>query len=120
MKQRCVDPNCIGWADYGGRGISVCERWANSYADFLSDMGEKPKGYSIERIDVNGNYCLENCKWIPLSEQSKNKRNSVKYEYKGRVIVQNDLSKMLGIDNGRLLSMRKAGNLPQGVIEVTR
>jgi hypothetical protein len=120
MKQRCSDPNCIGWADYGGRGISVCERWANSYADFLSDMGEKPTGYSIERIDVNGNYCLENCKWIPLSEQSKNKRNSVKYEYKGRVVIQNDLSKMLGIDNGRLLSMRKAGNLPQGITEVTR
>jgi hypothetical protein len=119
MKQRCRDPSSIGWEHYGGRGISVCERWLTNFANFLEDMGEKPDGYSIERIDVDGNYCPENCKWIPLSDQGKNKRNSVKYNYNGQVVVQAELARMIGIDQGALMKLRKANSLPQGVAQVT-
>lgn len=76
MKQRCSDPNADFYCDYGGRGITVCERWATSFEDFYADMGERPKGYSIDRVDVNGDYEPSNCKWSTGSNQSFNTRMS--------------------------------------------
>ena len=73
MRRRCNSPKDTGYKDYGGRGIKVCQRW-NKFNNFLADMGERPKGYSLERIDVNGNYEPKNCKWIPMSEQGQNTR----------------------------------------------
>jgi hypothetical protein len=73
MLQRCLNSNDPAFVDYGGRGITVCERW-RSFASFFEDMGPRQLNYSIERIDVNGNYEPANCKWIPLSEQPKNTR----------------------------------------------
>jgi hypothetical protein len=75
MKERCSNPNHKAYKDYGGRGIMVCERWINSYVNFLKDMGKKPSNdYSIDRINVNGNYEPSNCKWATKVEQQKNKR----------------------------------------------
>lgn len=80
MKRRCFDPKCHKYKNYGSRGITICDRWldpVNGFQNFLSDIGPRPsKGYSIERIDVNGNYTPENCKWIPIKEQSYNKTNT--------------------------------------------
>lgn len=76
MKRRCYNQNEQFYSHYGGRGIEVCEAWRDSFETFLSDMGECPDGYSIERINVNGNYEPTNCKWIPLDEQSRNTRKS--------------------------------------------
>ena len=81
IKQRCNNPNCSKYPNYGGRGIKICDRWVekgvNGFINFLEDMGDRPEGdYSIERIDVNGNYEPENCKWILMSEQSLNKRTT--------------------------------------------
>lgn len=75
MKTRCSNPNVAAYKYYGARGVKVCKRWL-SFSNFLADMGECPDGYSIERINVNGNYTPKNCKWIPLEEQSKNRRSS--------------------------------------------
>ena len=76
MKKRCLNPKCRGYENYGGRGIEVCSRW-NSFENFLDDMGKKPApNYSIERIDVNGNYEPGNCEWIPFENQCNNKRTS--------------------------------------------
>lgn len=75
MIQRCTNPKRKGFEDYGGRGIKVCERWSVSFENFLEDMGKRPTDkHTIDREDVNGDYCPENCKWATMSEQIVNQR----------------------------------------------
>lgn len=81
MKARCYNKNNNRYKHYGGRGIKVCDRWKNSFKNFLEDMGEKPsKNHSLDRINVNGNYEPENCKWATGSEQAINKRQITQYK----------------------------------------
>jgi hypothetical protein len=73
MKTRCNNPNSTQYELYGGRGIKVCERW-EKFENFLEDMGERPEGKTLDRIDVNKNYEPMNCKWSTKKEQSQNRR----------------------------------------------
>jgi hypothetical protein len=76
MRSRCNSPNNPDFHHYGGRGIKVCQEW-NDFAQFRSDMGERPQGGTIERIDVNGGYNKDNVRWASQKEQCRNKRNNV-------------------------------------------
>jgi hypothetical protein len=77
MIKRCEQPKATGYKYWGGRGIKVCERWRNSFQNFLDDMGERPEGLSLDRIDSNGNYEPGNCRWATISQQNSNKRHRI-------------------------------------------
>lgn len=83
MKSRCTNPNNHKWADYGGRGIRVCDRWQDSFENFLADMGECPDGKCIDRLNNDGNYELGNCAWNTQKEQQRNKRNTRVFTVRG-------------------------------------
>jgi hypothetical protein len=86
MKERCFNEKSIGYKRYGGKGITVCERWKNSFENFLADMGERPEGKTIDRIDHTGNYEPSNCKWSTRKEQARNTYDTILDEDKVRII----------------------------------
>lgn len=74
MRKRCLNKKASNYYLYGGRGISVCERWIESFENFLEDMGERPISTTLDRKNVNGNYQKDNCRWATAKEQANNRR----------------------------------------------
>lgn len=95
MRDRCYNPNSKPFADYGGRGIKICDRWADFYA-FVQDMGPRPEGYSIDRIDNDGDYEPGNCRWADRRTQQRNQRRAVYVEIEGTKYRAIELAEAIG------------------------
>lgn len=111
MKERCYSRSNVSYPNYGGRGIRVCQRWLNSFANFLADLGRKPtKSHSLDRINNNGNYTPKNCKWSTRSEQRRNSRCTLTYvEHDGKRLLITDWSKVSGVPEESISSRLRNG-----------
>lgn len=108
MIRRCTDKNSRDYHRYGGRGITVCDRW-KSFDNFLADMGEKPKGLSLDRINNNLGYSIKNCKWSTNVQQANNKRNNNFVFYMGETITVAELARKTDIGYHLLHNRIKRG-----------
>lgn len=98
MRSRCNNPRHASWKHYGGRGITVCERWS-LFSNFIEDMGMRPsKKHSIDRIDNNGNYEPSNCRWATWKEQGRNRRDNKVITYRGENRPLSEWVEILGVD----------------------
>ena len=119
MKARCTNPKYKGYKNYGGRGITVCDRWFNSFESFLEDMGHKPtKSHQLERVENDGNYDPDNCIWATPREQSNNRRNNIVIGHNGESLTLAQWSRRSGIAYGKLLYRFRAGWTAQEMLEV--
>lgn len=101
MKQRCLNPNAPDYDKYGGRGITVCERWL-SFANFFADVGERPQGKTLDRVNNDVGYEPGNCRWATLVEQQANRRNTKTLTYKGETLPVSEWARRANMPNNRL------------------
>jgi hypothetical protein len=99
MIARCRIPSATGYHNYGGRGITVCDRWCR-FTNFLDDMGSPAEGQSLDRIDSNGNYCPENCRWVARADQNRNQRDLIYVTMDGRTACLAAWTRERGIPYG--------------------
>lgn len=113
MKDRCFRPASKAWGNYGGRGITVCERWINSFENFLADMGPRPTPkHSIDRIDNDGDYEPSNCRWATSAEQGQNKRTNVPVTYQGQNKLLKEWCELLKLNCSRVKHRIRLGWTP--------
>jgi hypothetical protein len=94
IKRRCYNKSDHKYEIYGARGITMCDRWLESFHNFLDDMGKAPtKAHTIDRVNVNGNYTPDNCRWATTAEQANNKRNTVLIEFDGEILAMTTFCK---------------------------
>jgi hypothetical protein len=109
MNERCHTESSSEYRNYGGRGIKVCERWRNSFGDFLSDMGEPGEGMFLDRINNDGNYEKENCRWVTKSDQERNKRTNRLITANGKTMCVVAWAEILSVHPGTLHSRMNRG-----------
>lgn len=96
MKQRCYNPNATSFSDYGGRGIKVCDRW-QSFEPFYVDIGERPQGHTLDRIDNTKDYSPENCRWATFIEQNNNTRGNNNITFNGTIMTLKQWTEKFGL-----------------------
>lgn len=120
MKRRCSSPSDKRYEDYGGRGISVCTRWQESYEAFLADMGLPPsKSHQIERLDNDGDYEPGNCEWVLREQNGRNKRNNRVIEADGRSLTLVEWAEDTGLKREAIAARLKRGWTPEEALNLT-
>lgn len=115
MKQRCDYPKHASYDRYGAIGITYCEAW-KSFEAFYADMGDRPLGYSLDRIDPRLGYSPENCRWIPRNEQSRNQRKTVRVVLDGEQMIQADAARRLEVHPSQILQWRRRPDLMPAIL----
>lgn len=115
MKKRCCTPSMSAYKYYGGRGISVCDRWME-YKNFLADMGEKPNGMSLDRIDHDGNYEPANCRWASKETQMRNRSNSRVITAFGETLTLPEWVEKTGLSYYTIYLRLKSGTAPEDAL----
>lgn len=120
MRTRCLNPNNKRWKDYGGRGVTIDPRW-DDFATFLEDMGERPKGKTLDRKNVDNSYCLDNCEWATPHQQARNQRTNRLITVGGKTMCLSEWAEHYGVKSDVLWkrikrhgSMEGRGGLPIG------
>jgi hypothetical protein len=108
MMKRCLNPKNKSWPDYGGRGIKVCDEW-HAFENFLNDMGSRPVGSTIDRIDNNGPYQKDNCKWSTRIEQNRNTRQNHMLSDGAKTQTLQEWADSIGINHSSLIGRLKRG-----------
>lgn len=116
MRRRCLRPGSDQYPNYGGRGIRICERW-DSYSNFLADMGERPPGTSLDRIDVNGHYEPGNCRWATQVQQNNNKRTTLMLTVGNRTLSISDWARISGQTRNQLWKRIADGVPPERAVD---
>lgn len=108
IRRRCLNQKFKQFHDYGGRGIYICDRW-DSFQNFVEDMGPRPDGYSIDRIDNNGPYSPDNCRWADKRTQQRNQRRAVFVTIGGETHRAIELAEIAGVKTDTIVKRAKAG-----------
>ena len=109
MKNRCYNPNDSRYRDYGGRGITICSKWRYSVVNFLDDMGERPPGTTLDRIDNDGPYSPENCRWATSYQQGSNTRKNHWLEHDGQRLTVAQWARRLNVNQSTIYSRLRYG-----------
>lgn len=104
MKRRCHSPHRKDFKNYGGRGITVCAEWRESFDAFYRDMGPRPKGCTLDRKDNDRGYSPDNCQWSPQKLQDRNKRTNVFYDFRGERLTLGEIAGRVGLHVGTIRS----------------
>lgn len=108
MRERCHNEHCRQFRYYGGRGITICARWG-SFENFLADMGERPEGTSLDRINNDGNYEPNNCRWATQTQQTKNSRRARNITFRGVTRCIGEWGEHLGLTRNAIQLRLKSG-----------
>jgi len=120
MKRRCYNKSSKQYCDYGGRGITVCDGWISDYKAFEADMSPRPTGHTLDRIDNDGGYSPENCRWANKTTQQRNRRDTVKVVIDGTEYVAAELSHKHGIKADTIVARARKGFSISEVISHSR
>lgn len=120
IKQRCTNPNNPQYLYYGGRGIVMCQRWMDSFEDFYADMGDRPEGMTLDRIDNNKGYEPNNVRWATKQEQARNRRCVVEVTHNGKRMFLHEWADSIGVSYEILKKRWQLGERPPKLLEPRR